>query len=76
MNKVLLIISVGIFLLLNACDSGEKYATFDDKKTRSEYQSCLNTPNNRMSPAKGVACNNYEKGCLRRKKNGNNICAM
>ena len=76
MNKLLLVICGLSFLLLNACDSGGKYAAFDDKKIRSEYQKCLNTSNNKMSPARGVACNNYEKECLRRKKNGNNICAM
>ena len=76
MNNFLLILFAGIFLLLNACDSGGKYAAFDDKKIRAEYTKCIQTPNNKMSPARGVACNNYEKECQRRKKNGKNICAL
>ena len=76
MNKFLLISSLGGALLLNACDSGGKYAAFDDNKIRSEYAKCITTPNNKMSPARGVACNNYEKECQRRKKNGKNICAI
>ncbi len=76
MNKLLLAIIIGIFVSLTACDSGGKYAAFDDKKILQEYRNCLNTPNDKMSPARGVACTNYDKECLRRKKKGNNICAI
>jgi len=76
MNKLLSIICTVLFLLLSACDSGGKYADYDDNKIRQEHMKCLNTPNNKMSPARGVACNNFDKECLRRKKNGKNICAI
>jgi len=76
MNKFLLLICGCSFLLLSACDSGGKYAAFDDNKIRTEHLNCLKLENNKMSPARGVACNNYNKECLRRKKNGNNICAI
>ncbi|MFK5984050.1 MAG: hypothetical protein QM479_01310 [Pseudomonadota bacterium] len=76
MKKLLIIICGGAFLLLNACDTGGKYAAFDNKKIRDEYQKCLYLEKSRMSPARGVACTNYDKECLRRKKNGNNICAI
>jgi hypothetical protein len=76
MNKLLFALLLILVVLLNACDSGGKYAAFDDKKILDEYRKCLNTPNNKMSPARGVACTNYDKECLRRKKSGNNICAI
>lgn len=75
MYKLVLTLSIfSIFLI--ACDSGGKYAGYDNKKILEEYQRCLYTPNERMSPARGVACNNYEKECEVRKKKGNNICAI
>ena len=76
MKAFLLISCTGLFLLLNACDSGGKYAAFDDKKILEEYRHCLTLDNSKMSPARGVACNNYNKECLRRKNNGKNICAI
>jgi len=75
-NKLLLFLCTALMLFLTACDSGGKYAKFDDKKVLAEYRDCLYRDNSKMSPAKGVACNNYEKECKRRKENGNNICAL
>ncbi|MCU7834505.1 MAG: hypothetical protein KZQ83_04545 [gamma proteobacterium symbiont of Taylorina sp.] len=76
MNKFILILCGGFFLLLSACDSGGKYAAFDDEKIRMEHLNCQKLDNSKMSPARGVACNNYDKECQRRKKNGNNVCAI
>ena len=73
MNKFLLMFFVLALLPLTACDT--KYASYTDQKVRSEHMDCLANERN-MSPARGVACGNYEKECLRRKKAGNNICAM
>lgn len=75
MNKVLLVIFLGCAFLLTACDSGGKYASYSDQKVKKEYIDCSNSGRN-MSPARGVACGNYEKECERRKKKGKNICSI
>jgi len=72
MNKFLLIIFVLSLLPLTACDT--KYASYSDQKVRKEHMDCITDQN--MSPARGVACGNYERECLKRKKAGNNICVM
>ncbi|MFK5893252.1 MAG: hypothetical protein QM504_08535 [Pseudomonadota bacterium] len=61
-------------LLQTACDDGGKFGKYDNKKILSEYQRCLSQPN--PSRSRAIVCGNYERECLRRKKNGNNICAM
>ncbi|MBF0265042.1 MAG: hypothetical protein HQL46_07200 [Gammaproteobacteria bacterium] len=72
MNRFLLLFFIVMFLPLSACDT--KYASYSDQKVRKEHMECNSNQN--MSPARGVACGNYEKECLRRKKAGNNICVM
>jgi len=73
MNKILLIFFVTTILLMTGCNN--KYESYSDQKIRQEHMDCIANQQN-MSPARGVACGNYEKECIRRKKAGNNICVM
>jgi len=57
-----------------ACDDGGKFGKYENKKILSEHQRCLADPH--PSRNRAIICDNYERECLRRKKNGNNICAM
>jgi len=65
------LVSIG---LLSACDSGGKFASYDDRKIRAEHQRCISESN--PSRTRAIACDNYERECLRRKEMGNNICVM
>ena len=73
MNRLVLFVFILALIPLSGCDN--KYASYSDQKVREEYMDCMANERN-MSPARGVACGNYEKECLRRKKAGNNICVM
>jgi hypothetical protein len=71
--SVLSLVLVSI-LLQSGCDDGGKFGKYENKKILSEHQRCLVEPN--PSRNRAIICDNYERECLRRKKNGNNICAM
>ena len=67
------LILLGVFLQ-TGCDDGGKFGKYENKKILSEHQRCLSDPN--PSRNRAIICDNYKRECLRRKKNGNNICAM
>jgi len=73
--KLLLSCFIGAGILLQtACNDGGKFGKYENKKILKEHQRCLAQQN--PSRTRALACGNYEKECLRRKKNGNNVCAM
>lgn len=65
---VLLLVS----FLLTSCGGGGKSASIPDMELRSKWKGCKAAEN--PSRIKAMACENYERECARRKKNGKRVC--
>lgn len=65
---VLLLVS----LLCTGCGGGGKSAGIPDAELRTKWAGCKTAQN--PSRIKAMACENYERECARRKKNGERVC--
>lgn len=70
--KISLWVSILALFLLVGCGGGGKSAGIPDSKLRMEWRECKGLKN--PSRLKNMACENYERECVRRKENGNRAC--